>query len=640
MCNCYGDLKDCSLNSSYYLMPKTNTYVDVGYANIIAGILYDLLPANSTTNGNISATYSTSVVTITFDKIKVFEGNTEYTFSITLIDDGSVIINYGSITKYPAFGLTNNGYNEWASGMRGPRSSSYTTNKFIFPYANLTSSQISKKSIWKTKYYGIYPDTLTVGGKYFVVCPISMTWTATTVKVTSSNYDSIKFKPISISCSSIFQLGSSLEIGIYLSSSPSVLDTCTYGATNEWFECKLSTILGNTPTPGDYNVYFAWREPTHSSSWSPMNANPLLFTFGTTLDSTTCAMNDYISSCDACDIYNNNDFTCLNLPCTQLYDHPDCNGNCLTTSTTDSNYHINDILGTCCALEDIDCSGLCYGTQSLGYEKLTSYVNISKCCNADCTSECDGQSKRDACGVCGGNDQSGKTCSTYVSIDTGYGSNMIYANITALEPNKPLMSLVNITNTNDTLINVKLSVSGSSYLGPHVTIAKGTTRIDGNSSKIFVVNTSLDTMINGDINGWEVKTVYVSYTRPSYSDFDFSYFINIYPQTENCSAITNRNTCMRLPGCIFCYTYPAIRVLSEEEEDSEYSDIKKSIWRRLFTNIMAEQAGVRTYSLSTGTCNQGWNTNDCPISNNGSRRENSYILLSILSFIISILILI
>jgi hypothetical protein len=96
---------------------------------------------------------------------------------------------------------------------------------------------------------------------------------------------------------------------------------------------------------------------------------------------------------------------------------------------------------------------------------------------------------------------------------------------------------------------------------------------------------------------------------------------------------------MRLPGCIFCYTYPAIRVLSEEEEDSEYSDIKKSIWRRLFTNIMAEQAGVRTYSLSAGTCTQGWNTNDCPIKSAGYRTSSYNLLIFILSSFISILIL-
>jgi len=630
MCNCYGDDNDCSMNSSYYkLKDNTNTYVKVGYANVIGGMLNDLLPANSTANGNISAIYSNSAVTIKYDKIKVFNSGVEYSFDITLFNDGSVIINYGAVTWYPYTG-------KWASGMRGPRSSSYTSDNFVFKYANLSSTQIAAKSIWKTKYYGIYPNTTNVGGKYFVICPMSMTWTATTVNVDNTNYDNIYFKPISISCSSIFSLGS-LIIGIYNLSSPSTVEPCIYDAANKRFSCKLSTILGSIPAAGSYPVYFKWKESTHSTSWSNMNANPITFIFSATLIPTVCAINDYTtSSCDACDIYNNNDFTCFNLSCTntQLYSHTDCKGNCWTSATLDKGYYLSDIYGSCCALDDIDCTGQCYGTLSLGYSLLTSTLTIDRCCNADCNNKCDGSTLRDACGTCGGTDNSGKSCSTFVTVDTGFKSSDIYVNMTALTPTTPFVNYVNISNTNDTSIFVKFQVTGSSLLGPDITVSKSKIEVAGNSSKLFTVNTSLESMINGNINAWEVKKVYIQYTRPLYTDFTYSYSINVYPQTSNCSAISNRNTCMRLPGCIFCYTYPAVRVL--EEIDSTSTNKKDSLWRRLFINIMAEQAGIRTYSLAVGTCIDGWNTDACPlVSSDGFKKVNSNIIFYISLIIFS-----
>lgn len=624
MCNCYGDDADCSMSSSYYKVKDTTTYIKVGYANVIAGILYDLLPANSTTNGNISAIYSNTAVTIKYDKIKVFGLGVEYSFDITLFNDGSVIINYGTVTSYPDTG-------KWASGMRGPRSTSYTSDNFVFKYANLSTAQISAKSVWKTKYSGIYPNTTKVGGKYFVICPMSMTWTATAVNVNITNYDSIYFKPISISCTSIFSLGS-LVIGISNSTTASTVETCSYNPGFKRFSCKLSTVLGTSPSTGNYPVYFKWKESTHSTSWSNMNANPITFNFGAALDPAVCAINDYTtSSCNACDIYNNNNFACFNLSCasTQLYSRTDCKGKCWTSATLDTGYYLSDIYGTCCSLDDIDCTGQCYGTQSLGYSALTSTMTIDRCCNADCNNKCDGITLRDACGTCGGTDNSGKTCSTFVSVSTGSKSSDIYVNMTAINPTKPFVNYVNISNTNDTAIFVKFQVTGSSFLGPDITVSKSKTQVIGNSSMLFTVNTSLESMINGNINGWEVKKVYVQYTRPSYSDFTYSYSINVYPKTSNCSAISNRNTCMRLPGCIFCYTYPAVRVLEETDSVSANNE-KDSLWRRLFINIMAEQAGIRTYSLAVGNCVDGWNTDDCPAtSSNGFKTINSSIILYI-----------
>ena len=91
---------------------------------------------------------------------------------------------------------------------------------------------------------------------------------------------------------------------------------------------------------------------------------------------------------------------------------------------------------------------------------------------------------------------------------------------------------------------------------------------------------------------------------------------------------------MRLPGCIFCYTYPAVRVL--EEIDSTSTNKKDSLWRRLFINIMAEQAGIRTYSLAVGTCIDGWNTDACPlVSSDGFKKVNSNIIFYISLIIFS-----
>jgi hypothetical protein len=403
------------------------------------------------------------------------------------------------------------------------------------------------------------------------------------------------------------------------------------------FSCKLSPILGLTPTAGDYSVYFKWKETTHSTSWSNMNANPITFKYGSALVPSVCAINDYTtSSCDACNIFNSNNITCFKLPCTntELYGHTDCSGNCWTTSTADSSYYLKDIKNQCCAITDIDCSGECYGDQTTGYDKVSasSSLKITKCCNADCYGTCDGSTQRDACGVCGGTDNKGKTCDTFVSINTGYTSNDIYANISALVAYKPLITYVNISNTNATLIRVTMQLTGSSFLGPDISINKTRTTILGNSSKLFAVNTSLNSMINGDINGWEVKKINIQYDRPEYSEFKYSYTVNVFPTTQNCSVVTNRNTCMRLPGCIFCYSYPAVRVL--EETDNSIPETT-SVWRRLFTNIMAEQAGVRTYSLSVGSCIDGWSTDKCPFLTSGSDSYNiiNYNIVIFTSFL-------
>ena len=80
--------------------------------------------------------------------------------------------------------------------------------------------------------------------------------------------------------------------------------------------------------------------------------------------------------------------------------------------------------------------------------------------------------------------------------------------------------------------------------------------------------------------------------------------VNVYPGSSNCSSITNRDLCLRIPQCIFCLRYPDIRILREVDSFS----------RRLYADLVPPSNGyaIQVYDdTKYGVCADGFHGDSC-----------------------------
>lgn len=650
----FGDLYTCGFNTSYY--------------GLIGGYLTDLNPSQVKSGaGNITYFKQSDSVTVYFRNIPNYGMTLNHTFAISIFKDGHVDISY--IHIHAPTSMT--GMVPWLTGLRAPQ---YYSN------VNYTNSQLQTGiTQWSTTVPGIYPrKSSVVDGQVFTACPISTLWCAQPSKISlnntvSSGYMNVTFTPLSLSCQSYIEFAiyiDSLPAAAYLFNSSSMLSICNSpmsSGNTTTITCNLNQLLSSR-SAGPHKAYFAWRVDGSTTNFEPLlEVNPVTITTyyspssspTTSPSPTVCSLNENVnlcsitntSSCSVC----NGQLGCLNLPCSKtststttsssIYTAPSCNGTCEST-TSSIDYYEDHIKKICCPLDSVDCLGFCYGSAKPGYTSSGSLT----CCTTkvDCLGVCDGKAQRDACGVCQGSDKTGKTCHTYVDIDTFTSPNSLYPviDIGNLQYN---ISTINITNTNSTPIYVSLSLSnkgetaanvGIAYIGPDVDYPRDKVTIPGFSSWSVAINTSFASIMSGRKAAWDVKTLTVTYSRPSVSDVEFNYAIDIFPAVKQCS-IATRSQCLRLPGCIYCLDYPGIRVLRQagDEQDEASSFVGGGIQsesryigspfqgedggmieniniqdRELYTNIMPDQVGVKTYSFSLGYCTNGWLSDVCPYS--------------------------
>ena len=124
-------------------------------------------------------------------------------------------------------------------------------------------------------------------------------------------------------------------------------------------------------------------------------------------------------------------------------------------------------------------------------------------------------------------------------------------------------------------------------------------------SSIIYVNVSYAALVSGAQNAWEVKKVVITANTINTTAFQgTTRIVNVYPGSSNCSSITNRDLCLRIPQCIFCLRYPDIRILREVD----------SLSRRLYADLVPPSNGyaIQVYDdTKYGVCADGFYGDSC-----------------------------
>lgn len=603
--------EECNFNSSYY--------------GVIAGVLTDLWPVNSTlSTSNIDVSISSDYISVQYHDIRLYAVSKNYsTFDVDLFRDGHVEIIYYEINLSTY--LFSNGF--VSSGLRAPQHLNKT-------FGHLTASQISASSSYWKSVAGVYPSTFSmVGGtsKQFTVCPVSLLWGASPSSVSQTDNMNITLYPAAIGC------GSKLDIIIHPQSKatvpksdPSIIlcynsHTEFNGNANDTYECDSSSYLSSLSS-GDVSFYLYWRTKGSTNNYTSLSfvdkIEIKVVASGTSSDCVynTVSSDTLDSGCDPCDIRDRN-FTCLSsLECKVnalpvVYEYPDCNNTCIYSSNINeySYQEISTVGGDCCPFDDVDCAGECGGGAVI--TNSSNPINDLTCCLAedvDCYGVCYGKGEVDACGICDGDDEYGTTCDLGYKI-YGIDNNEAEAKVNVSTDVLYTLVVINITNTNSTYINVVLDASSNDVnLGPDITFIENDVNIPGNHSELFHINVSFYSLFNLTKKMWQSKKVTLSIERPSFSVTSTKRSFVIHPIAVGCSDLTI-NHCINLPGCFYCMKYEGMRVLLEGENQANAN-------RSLYTAVIPSQEGTLPLTNSDGYCIDGWNTMDCPDINGAPSR--------------------
>jgi hypothetical protein len=621
----------CNFNTSYY--------------GAIAGFLTDLDPSNTTAFNNISYVEETNRVTVTWKNIPLFfyYGRLN-TFYISLYRDGKVELVWVDINPIEFNEVY---YFQYVSGLRIQKDS----NLAVF-----TSAQDVGRNSFQTTVDGVYPlKSDVVNNAQFNACPISTMWCASPYYLDMSDTAAeaiVTLTPLSLSCQD------EITYSLYVESG-SVNDfvDCSYSTGQDRLECDLyDSVTLRALSEGVVTAKLTWKSSQTGSDVTTFTFLPEvedidLYLYDTTLptgaNAGTCSLNDPdavpICASRPCDLCNQN-YTCLGLVCDNssapvLYKYETCNGTCAT------NLYFDDS-DQCCDVSAVDCNGVCNGASEVG--RLNNVDGALICCTApnkvDCLGVCAGSAQVDACGVCNGGDTTGESCNTGVDIVPEGGiANSVFASVSAL-PDAPsvVQTFMNITNSNDTLVTVRLTEQQPfPSRGPDLEIPEETFTIDGNTTKTITFNVSFVGLLSGSQSGWETKEIVVQVTRPAISDTVLQYDISVFPEVTNCSAVSSRGTCIALPACLFCTQYPSIRVLQEVEGIEEHATEEGNTYkimstnsesfiekyrRMLYTDIIPDQLGVRLKNTRNGYCIDGIDVNVCEYGAAGSIGRTSTVI--------------
>lgn len=622
------------------------------YYGIIAGCLLDLYPPAALIPASITSYTTGSMVSIIFTSVPLFKSNTTVSFRMSLFNDSRIVIDYDKVN------ITRLG--KWITGVRPPENNAHT---------NLTKVQLNSGIPWNTSTVGIYPPKKVQTGSKYTLCPMSVVWGASPGRVniatpSDGSYIKLTLIPLLYSCQALIDVVIYFNPIANMKSGSKELVKCINKAGNlPSLLCNISSLPQNVleqlalPKPTPTLGLIGWRVKDSNAQYSkmPIDGIPLTFYNSITPEIGSCALNSPISTSCGNGICSGN-YSCLELPCDLhapiLYKNPTCQNR--TISAADPNTCSIDLAynrkgNKCCTIEQQDCMGTCFGKHSIGFEKAGS--TFLRCCGAvDCFNVCDGTATRDACGVCGGQDRRGSTCNSRVKIDTGYGYNRLLTLIDYSQPTKlSSLSKIVITNQNATNIVVNMSVTGSESLSPHILIPSSSMNvtITAFESKTFYINVNVSSLYYGRDANWVVKTVIITYSRPSFSPYPFNYLVDVFPGATNCSSITSVATCMRVPACIFCANYPSLRILRAEEEEGnlsfseEWTELSEeeryyNSRRRLFTGLVPAQLADLGVPLK-GVCTTGFVTSVCVPYSSALNLNISYIAIYIIVFVTFIL---
>jgi hypothetical protein len=641
------------------------------------GYLTDLNPKESN-NGSISYSFSNNKdsIIIKYKNIIFFGGDesNSNTFSITLSKDGSIYISYNKIYLNRMVEMNH----KEISGMRIPDIS----NNFSIMNTYITKEQIDIGLFdWNTNVYGVYPmKSQVINGSSFISCPVSTTWclhpSYIDINLIYHNDVNITLTPLSMSCTS------SIEYSIYIlpNNETENIDfpnkilypnqknsTCIYIKNGKSINCEINSLTTNI-TIGEKQVWIYWKyindtnynlleiDPIIMNFYNSSISNPLLNS-----DIQVCATNEVInytsSNCDNCTICNL-ELNCLELDCLNssfpiLYEYKNCDGLCPSSTIPKSNYYYIEsevFNATCCGENEFDCLGLCNGENYITYEN--NNFDSEVCCNKnniDCLGICNGITPRDVCGICNGTLTDGYECNSSVSFNNFPNDFYPIVNSDKLWN---ITELVITNESNETNITISLSILGRSSNAPDILVNEMShvgveSEIKPNSSMSFMINTSLESLYYGSKSVWEVKEIRIRYSRSLIFDFQYVYSIYIHPSMTNCSYITNKESCVRVPSCIFCFNYNGIRILqeiNEEENEINYQNFQEleEKSRSLYTVILPNQLSpLLVNTFDEGLCIDGYLSNDCSLINGAlSIKRINIKIISLFIILSSVMLLI
>lgn len=631
--------------------PTVNA-LNASYYGIIAGYFADLNPSAAKKTATITSYTTKNMVSIIYHAVPLFNQSKGIvlSFRISLFNDSRIVIDYDNIKPSPY----------WISGIRAP----------LYNNFSVVSEEQSKigRLQWKTAVVGVYPAIAKVKtGSQFITCPISRVWGArlnSATFVPGSN-PSLVLSPFLSSCHDY------LDIAISLKSSgiTQPLTSCAFqlGSRTTTLICDLSKLPAMLSAA--LGTIF-WRIKGSSDAYAPMavDAIPLNFSNPTSSAIDRYSMSASLSSgCTNKNLYDRN-FSCLNLPCNKsvpiLYKNPIC-FNKIAANNMDrcsSNLAFDAVRSQCCTIAEMDCAGICYGKTEVG--TITANGTLGCCVDklVDCSGVCGGTAQRDACGVCKGKNKKGTGCKTNVVLNTTTGSEQLFFKIDYSNPRK-LWSIqhVNITNRNTEPVYVNISNSlNKPELGPTVLLSQTSFTIAPKQELSIEVNISASALYNAHESNWEVKTLQFYYwINPKNSNNDKYYFkLLILPGANNCDAIANVGSCMRVPACILCTTFPTLRVLqlvnNEEESEidaiGEEDDYGLEQWkgeggpdewkyyhrRQLFTGLVPMALGAQVDPPLSGVCINGFSSSLCSLAKFSAAPESSTYtrtLLAVTAFV-------
>lgn len=614
------------------------------YYNVIGGYLVDLNPSTSR-NGSITSFIGLDSFTIQYTNIAYYDSFLDNDFRISVYRDSHIELSYDRLnmtSEFPSNGL-------WSSGLRGS-----LTN----PYAYFDDKQRQTGSaLWGMNVAGIYPDPSDViSGNQFNICPVSRQWCITPSvlsRVHAENFASnLLLTSQLLSCTALVEFGIIIVSGDEEahSSSDQQWELLCDVIGNISISCNLTELLLTVSVDNMVLITPAWRIPNNESEFSALPVDGIPIRIVDALYNVTsggdrniavgCANNANITACggaSSCAICDRN-YSCFDLPCAKnttdsasaIFTRPTCaNDTCPIFNASSESTYYTDYEDQCCMLSEMDCSGQCGGPAVVALYTDGSVTCCPGYATVDCAGVCDGPAQRDACGTCQGTDSNAIGCfnTSDVVISTESDDNIFHPVYDALTKDGLRRQIRGkVKNKSPFRILVFFSeVLAAQAQAPEVFIPGGETPVEANETFSFAIDTSIELLYIGNMSSWTTKQINVRFKRSIYAEKVYDNLIPVYPATVNCSNVTDRSTCMRLPACIFCFTEMKMRILrgtaaestgtptameQAHGQGSEYGEAAAE--RRLFIEVVPQAVTDPGDNLG-GVCGDGWSNQDCAV---------------------------
>eukprot|EP01032_Pedospumella_encystans_P019028 gene19028-21644_t len=645
--NFFGS-NNCDLRNSYF--------------GVIGGMITDLNPHTSV-NGNISSYEGIDHVTINYYKIAYYGTSMTNNFRIVLFKDSHIEIIYDEIFRnnnLPANNL-------WTSGLRGYQEEAFayfspeqrtSASAEWGNTGNIPGIYPSKASVITGNQFNICPVA-----RLWCASPNVV---SRNTSAASNPSAFITFTTTLLSCVNIVQYGVVFSTRDASISSANWSLPCEV-VQNTTVQCEIRTLLSTSIPAGQFNVTPAWRQNSADPFQALLVDSLLITVVNNSLyNSTTqtydtsigCANNAYATDCagDSCALCQG-DNACLDFPCSTsspsfassnipvglssaVYDRLTCSNTCPVFTTNSSNVYFTDFNQTCCAESAMDCSGLCGGVSEIAKDGEGAVICCSPPHKADCAGVCDGAAQINQCGICGGatEDEDGAAicCSTFdcagvcggtaqldqcgicegdgltcydpaeVTIATNSGGNSFYPvyDIT-IQSGWQQNLWLNVTNRSKHTIIVKIFEDAETLaVNPVLTRPSEAAYVLPNSWVPVMVSSSIASLLQSNSTTWANKRFTVKYERNVTSDPSAELVFFVYPQVTGCGTLHSaRSECLRLPGCIYCFTNPYMRLLRgvPESEVTTPWEANTSTSRQLFIELLPPVQGQAENHLYAAT---------------------------------------